>query len=138
MQPLIGWRSVRRMGRRRYVDYDRTILLRAAKLARLPGVRRAEACKRFDLSIGMLRRAMKELALESIPSRRDLVLHAITGAGSERSGELPDLARVANYVDYVNKDASKEADVRKVLEELVRAGTLAVMGTRWRLLTDFP
>ena len=81
---------------------------------------------------------MKELALESIPSRYDLLLHAITNAGAERSGELPDLARVADYINYVNKDASTEADVRSMLEELDAAGTLALDGTRWRLLHDFP
>ena len=81
---------------------------------------------------------MKELALASIPSRHDLLLHAITNAGAERSGELPDLARVAEYLDYVNKDASTEADVRSMLEELAAAGALALEGTRWRLLRDFP
>ena len=47
--------------RRLYADLDRAMLIRAAKLARLPGVTRAEVCERFDRSIGMLRRALKDL-----------------------------------------------------------------------------
>jgi hypothetical protein len=124
--------------RRRYADYDQVVLIRAAKLARLPGVKRAKACERFALSIGMLRRAMKELYLESIPSPRDIVLHALTDAGEKRSGALADLATVASYVDYVNKDGCTAADVRAILDELESDGVLALDGSQWRLLREFP
>jgi hypothetical protein len=123
---------------RRYADLDPTRLLRAARLARLPGVKRSEACARFGLSAGMLRRALRELAIESIPTARDIVLHAITDAGAMRAGELPSLATVASYCDYVNKDGATEADIGTHLGDLQREGLLAIEGTRWRLLRDFP
>jgi hypothetical protein len=123
---------------RRYVDIDRETKIRAACLANLPGVRRPEACARFGLSIGMLRRAMKEFVLDAIPSRRSIVLHALTDAGKVQSGPLPDLARVANYLDFVNKDASTAAQVQALIDELVDEGVLAVEGGRFRLLRAFP
>jgi hypothetical protein len=107
-------------------------------MARLPGVKRARAAERFGLSIGMLRRAMKEHAVESIPSAHDLVLHAITDAGSSREGTLPDLAMVASYCDYNNKDGSTVEDVQRRLDELARDGIVEVEGARWRLLEEFP
>lgn len=123
----------------RYVDIDRDVILRAARLARLPGVRRAEACARFSLSIGALRRAMKEMGARAWPSSRDLVLHTLTDGGTRRAGTLPrDLRLVASYLDYVNKDAATEDDVRGYLDELVRERVIAIDGTRFRLLQDFP
>lgn len=124
---------------RRYADIDKQLLLRAARLARLPGVRRAEACERFGLSVGMLRRAIQEFGATARPPPRDIVLHALTDAGTRRAGEeLPDLARVASYVDYVNKDGCTAADVKAILDELVRDGVIALDGSKWRLLCEFP
>lgn len=114
------------------------MLLRAAKLARLPGIRRAEACERFDLSAGMLRRALKEFWVEAFPSPREIVLHALTDGGTRKQGSIPNLATVASYVDFVNKDGMKEEGVRVILDELVAQGTLEVDGTHWRLLAEFP
>ena len=123
---------------RRYKDYDPELLLRAARLARLPGVTRAEACERFGLSIGMLRRAIKENRVAACPSSRDLVLHAFTDGGTLRSGEIEDPAQVASYCDFVNKDGMKADGVKAILDALVHEGTLALDGNRWRLLKDFP
>lgn len=136
----IGLREamVERRRPRRYADLDRTMLLRAAKLARLPGVTRVEACERFDLSIGMLRRALRELWREACPSPRTIVLHAVTDAGTLPSGELPDLACVASYVDYVDKNGMTAAGVQAILDELVAEGVLAIDGERFRLLVEFP
>jgi len=123
---------------RRYANIPREQLVRAARFARLPGVKRTEACKRFDLSIGMLRRALDELSAESIPSREDLLLSALSDAGRVRSGELRPLRGLASWLDYVNKDGSTEADVEALLDALVRAGRLEVDGTRWTLVGEFP
>jgi hypothetical protein len=124
---------------RRYANIDKQLLLRAARLARLPGVRRAEACERFELSIGMLRRAIREFGAQARPGARDIVLHALTDAGTRRADDrLPNLATVASYVDFVDKDGCTAARVEEILAELVRDGVLAIDGTAWRLLKDFP
>ncbi|MBW1881424.1 MAG: hypothetical protein JRJ84_23965 [Deltaproteobacteria bacterium] len=81
---------------------------------------------------------MKEFALQAIPSPRSIILHAITDAGAMRSGQLPNLARVADYCDYVNKDGATAAVVQGIIDELVRDGMLAIEGEHWRLLRDFP
>lgn len=123
----------------RYVDIDEELLLRAARLARLPGVRRADACERFGLFIGMLRRAIREFGARARASPRDIVLHALTDAGTRRSArDLPNLATVASYVDFVNKDGCTAAQVEQILDGLVRDGTLAMEGSAWRLVRDFP
>lgn len=138
----VAFASVRRdMAKRRrrlYADLDRAMLLRAAKLARLPGVTRAEACERFDLSIGMLRRALRDFWVEAFPAPREIVLHAFTDGGTRKRGELPNLATVASYVDFVNKDGMTQAGVEAIVDELVAEGTLALKGKRWRLLVEWP
>ncbi len=115
------------------------MLLRAARLARLPGVRRAEACERFGLSIGMLRRAIREFGAQARPRAWEIVLHALTDAGTRVSGDsLPRLAAVASYVDFVNKDGCTVEEVRRILDGLVAEGVLAMDGERWELLVEFP
>jgi hypothetical protein len=123
---------------RRYKDYDPQRLLRAARLARLPGIRRALACERFGLSIGVLRRAIREAGAAACPPPRDIVLHAFTHGGTRLSGEMRDLGSVASYVDFVNKDGMTAEGVETILEALVREGTLAIEGDQWRLLVEFP
>lgn len=122
----------------RYADLDPEVLRRAAKLAQLPGVTRSAAAERFGLSVGVLRRAVKEHGAAARASRAELVLHCISRAGREAQGELGDLRTVASYLDYVNKDGSVAADVRALLEQLVAEGKLALDGPRWRLIGEFP
>ncbi len=123
---------------RRYADLDRGMLLRACKLAELPGITRAVAAERFGISVGMLRRALKEFGLECRPDRPALVLHCLSDGGRRTEGELGDLAIVASYLDYVNKDGSTAADIRSLLDQLVGEGWLTLDGRRWTLRRDFP
>lgn len=123
---------------RRYADLDPAVLRRAVKLAQLPGVTRTQAAARFGISLGMLRRALKEHAATSRPTRAELALHALTRAGAETAGELRELDGIASYLDYVNKDGSTAADVRRLLAELVDAGRIEIAGERWRLTGEFP
>ena len=123
---------------RRYADYEPAHLIRAARLARLPGVKRAEVCERFDLSVGMLRRAMKEYAMQAIPAPRDIVLHALTQGGVKRSGKLGNLDSLAGYVDYVNHDGCDAREVRRLLTEIEENGVLSVKGDEWRLRGEWP
>lgn len=116
---------------------DDELLRRATFLARLPGVKRKEVCERFDLSPGRLRRAMKGFP-DARPTRRDIVLHVISRAGTVEAGALPDLSRVASYLDYVNKDGSTADQIRALLEELADAGRIALDDDGWRLLRPFP
>jgi hypothetical protein len=81
---------------------------------------------------------MAEFALEAIPSRRNILLHALTDAGTLRSGGLPDLGRVANYLDSVNKDASTAAELQELLNGLVADGVLAIEQGRFQLLVAWP
>ncbi len=122
----------------RYADLDPAMLPRACKLAQLPGVTRSAAAERFGISVGMLRRALKEYGSESRWTRADLVLHCLSDAGQRTSGELGDLSTMASYLDFVNKDGSKAADVRALLDALVAEGRLALDGERWQLVGEFP
>ena len=121
-----------------YAEQSRDHLLRAVRLARLPGVLRKQACERFALSRSMLRRAIQELGTEATPTREDLVLHAFTDAGTVTEGPLPDLAVVAVYLDYVNKDASTPDEIRGLLNDLVEGGRLTLEGDHWHLVGAFP
>ncbi len=114
------------------------VLLRAARLASLPGVSRAEACSRFGVSAGALRRALATFAVEAAPSRRDLVLHALSDGGSRTAGPLPPMASVASWCDHVNRDGTTPGEVAAIIDELAASGALAVEGGEWRLLRDFP
>jgi hypothetical protein len=51
---------------------------------------------------------------------------------------LPNLATVASYVDFVNKDGMTEAGVEAIVDQLVAEGTLALRGKKWRLLVEWP
>ena len=122
----------------RYADLEPAMLRRACKLAELPGVTRDAAAARFGISVGMLRRALKEHGRGCRASRAELVLHCLSGAGERKKGELGDLSTLASYLDYVNKDGSTAADVQVLIDQLVAEGRLAVEGRRWTLLGEFP
>lgn len=126
----------------RYADLDPTELRRACTLAQLPGVTRREAASRFGLSVGALRRALREHGQASRPSRADLVLHAMTDAGTRTEGALEGFAQIASYLDFVNKDGSRAEDVRALVEELSEQGWLVlegpVAGGRWTLARPWP
>lgn len=115
-------------------------VVRAARLSALPGITLAVACARFGVTKAALQRARKQLgAAELRPSREDLVLATLTDYATLTEGPLPrDLASLASYIDYVDKDGCTAADVRTTLAELARRNVLAVTGDRWKLLQPWP
>ncbi|MCA9536877.1 MAG: hypothetical protein KC593_24510 [Myxococcales bacterium] len=119
-------------------DAESERLFRAARYAQFPDVRRAAAAARFGVSLGALRRAIRELGLTCRPRLGDYVLHTLTRGGTVTAGPLPELDSVARYLDYVNKDGSRPEDVARLLEELTREGMIELEGDRWRLLGEFP
>jgi hypothetical protein len=122
---------------RRFADYDPVLLARAVKMARLPGVTHKRAAARYGLSTGVLRRAMKEQSDVGYDPT-ELVLHAITDAGTRIEGELHDLESLASYCDYVNKDGCTVDEVQRRIDTLVARGMLAIEDGRWSLLVAFP
>ena len=115
-------------------------LVRAARLSALPGITLAVACKRFGVTKAALQRARKQLGAAALrPSREDLVLAILTDYATVTDGELPsDLARLASYIDFVDKDGCTADDVRGVLDELARTGVIDVTGGRWKLAQPWP
>jgi hypothetical protein len=112
-------------------------VLRAAKLSRVPGVTVAEAAKRLGVPASAVSRARKTAPALSID---ELALAALTKNGGSREGTLSDelLAGIAGWVDYVNHDGCTAREARAMLDRWVRQGTLAIEGTRWRLLRPWP
>ena len=106
--------------------------LRAAKLSHVPGMTIDEASERFRIGAAAIKRARKDPA--SKPSLAELALAALTYNGTQSEGEL-ELARIAGWIDYLNHDACSEAEARALLESCAQ---LAIEGTRWRLLGEWP
>jgi hypothetical protein len=113
-------------------------VMRAAKLTRIPGVTIAEACKRFGVSKADVSRARKANEPDSQLSIAELALASLTSDGSKKSGTLGDLARIADYIDFVNKDACTADEVRAILATFEASGQLAIDGDRWTLLRPWP
>jgi hypothetical protein len=114
-------------------------LARAARLSALPGITLAVACERFGVEKAALQRARKELGATALrPSREDLVLAVLTDYATVSEGALPDLARVASYIDFVEKDGCTPDEVRGVLNALAGDGALELDGSRWKLLRPWP
>jgi hypothetical protein len=109
-----------------------TLELRAAKLSHVPGMTIDEASERFRIGAAAIKRARKDPA--SKPSLAELALAALTYNGTQREGAL-ELAPIASWIDYVNHDGCTEADVRALLDS---CELLAIEGTRWRLLGEWP
>ncbi len=105
--------------------------LRAAKLSHVPGVTIAEACERFAVTKAEVARARK--TPESRPSLAELALAALTKNGTRQSGDTSELAGVASWIDYINKDGCTADDVRALLGTLV-----SFEGERWRFAGSWP
>lgn len=112
------------------------MLDRAALYAQLPGVRRAQACARYGVSLTALRARLKRGG--PYFTRADLVLAGITRSGADTEGELGALDRLAGYVDWLNHDGCSADEVREILDQLVADGIIAIDGQRFRLLVDWP
>jgi hypothetical protein len=114
-------------------------LVHAARLSSLPGITLAGACERFGVTKGALQRARKQLGPAALrPSREDLLLAIVTDHATATQGALPDLARVASYIDFIEKDGCTPDEVRGMLEALSRKGVLEVTRGHWKLLLEWP
>lgn len=111
-------------------------LARAILLSRLPGVTLAHAAATTGIPARTIARARKGSSLR--PDRDDLLLAALTRNGERRDGALGDLALIASWLDYVNKDGSTAASVERDLARLVAEGRLAIEAGRFRLIADWP
>jgi len=109
---------------------------RAAKLSRIPGVTIAVARARFGVTRAAIDRARKDPA--SSPTLAELALAALTANGTVTAGTLDDLASIAGWIDYINHDACSVADVRRLLDDCVASGVLAISGDAWTLPRAWP
>lgn len=122
-------------------QHDDDLLRRAARLYRIPGVHAAEVCERLGLSRHALAKARKHFDPRAYPWPRDLVLSALTDAGKRSRGSWPtrdQLATLASYVDFVNKDGSTVETIEQMLDELVSAEILRRDAEGFELLQPFP
>lgn len=115
-------------------------VMRAAKLANLPGVTIAEACKRFGVAKAAVTRARREHAKTGALaiSVAEHMLAALTRNGAGKRGKLGDLGRIASWIDYINKDGCTVADVRAGLATFEVTGQLTIDGDRWTLHQAWP
>jgi hypothetical protein len=109
---------------------------RAVLLSRLPGVRLAEVCARFDLSPTRLRQLRK--AITVYRTRADLVLAALSDCGRISEGTIGALDDIAGYVDWQNHDGTTAADVASLLDALVADGRIGRDGDRGWLPRPWP
>ncbi len=120
---------------------DDEVLRKAVRLYRIPGVAQAEVCERLGLTRGALSRARKTFTARDYPWPRDLVLACVTEQGQKPRGPWPsadELRTLASYLDFVNKDGSKAADVERMLDELVQEGILEREADEYVLRVPFP
>jgi len=112
--------------------------LRSAKLSRIPGVTIAESAARFSVTAARVSAARKRYPEETRITLAELALAALTHNGLDSSCSLADLASVAEWLDYVNHDASTIEDVRLLLNELAEQGLLELRGETALLLKPWP
>lgn len=115
-------------------------LHRAARLSSFPGITLDGACKRFGVKKAALQRARKELGPAALrPTRDDLVLAILTDYATLTEGKLPaDLAQIASYIDFVEKDGCTPAAVRATIEALTERKIIEIEQDQWKLLGAWP
>jgi hypothetical protein len=121
--------------------YSDELLQRAVRLYRIPGVHMAEVCERLGISQYALKKARKSVNRAQFSRVHDLVISMLTDTGLRTSGPWPlpdELATMASYLDFVNKDGSTAETVAKILDELVDAEVLGRSPEGYILLKSFP
>ncbi|MDX9720307.1 MAG: hypothetical protein RBU37_06150 [Myxococcota bacterium] len=125
----------------RYPPPSDELLQRAARLYRIPGVTQAEVCARLGLSRVALKRARERFDGAAFPWPRDLLLSCLTDAGRRTRGAWPtrqELATLASYLDFVDKDGSTADSVAALLASLVQDGILDRDADDFVLRVPFP
>ena len=121
--------------------YPEQLLQRALRLYRIPGVTAAEVCERLGVSRYALKKARKTFDRSRYAWPQDLMLSALTDTGLRTSGPWPtraELATMASYCDFVNKDGCTADEVEHMLSELVDAGQLGRTPEGFVLRKPFP
>ena len=119
--------------------YDDDLLRRVARLYWIPGVTVSVVRERLGVTRYAITTATKRFGRQ--PSPEDLVLAALTKAGTNTRGAWPTaerLATIASWVDYVNKDGSTAETIAEILDRLVRASVLRRDGDGFVLVEPFP
>ncbi len=112
--------------------------IRAAKCSRIPGITIAQAAARYAVPVAEVRRARRDHAQLTTLSVPEIALIALTQGGTVSEFQLDDLKGVASWVDYLNKDACSESEVRAHLATLVAQGIIELDGEGGRLLAPWP
>ncbi len=118
------------------LDRPTSDLERAALLSCVPGVTIAEACARYGVTRYALQKARASRSRRL--GRDDLILAALTRNGTRTEGPLGDLALLAAWLDYNDKDGSTAESMRADLERLAAAGWLALEGDAFRMCLPWP
>jgi hypothetical protein len=108
--------------------------LRAAKLTHL-GVTLADAIERYRVTKAELGRARKVVPPPTLAER---ALAALTDNGKQTSGEISGLDGIASWLSYIDKVEYSADEVRRLLDDCVTAGVLAIDGERWTLPQPWP
>jgi len=108
-------------------------VLRAAKLSRVPGVTIDEACRRFKVSKSEVQRARR--TIDERLSLEELAVAALTDNGRLERGKLDGLAKIAEWLSYVDQSAYGEDEIRKLLEN---CESLVLARDSWRRVKPWP
>jgi CRP-like cAMP-binding protein len=101
-------------------------------------VRRDLVCRRYGLTRKELVEARRQIPVEARLTREDLVLAALTRNGEVNEGTLSELDTVASFVDWMNHDGCRREDVEASLSRMRESGVLAIKGSHWHLLIEWP
>lgn len=119
--------------------YDDALLRRVARLYQIPGVTASQVQQRLGVTRHAISVATQRFG--NRPSPEDLVLAALTRSGTDTRGSWPtaqQLATMASWVDYVNKDGSTADDIAAILDRFLSNGVLRREGDTFLLLEPFP
>jgi len=109
---------------------------RAVRLSQLPGLSMAQVSRRTGIPVAAIRRSRQERPVRL--DRDDLLLAALTRNGERSQGAVGDLAVLASWLDYTNKDGTTAAEVTLDLERLAAEGRIVLRAGRFRLVGRWP
>ncbi|HKA90650.1 MAG TPA: hypothetical protein VKE22_23475 [Haliangiales bacterium] len=112
---------------------DPATLLRALKLARVPGKTVAEACARFGVSRGAYQKAKRDRRAELAWTDDELVLSGLVYFGGSA-----DVADLVSFIDWINHSVYRAAEVRAILTRLRTEGLVRRRGRAFRLAREWP